>query len=288
MNSPAAYLVPASVDEAAGALSRGNATVLAGGTDLMPQANQGVRVFRHTLININRIAELKAVSRSGDWLRIGALVSVTDLLQNSTLRGICPMLAETADHFASDQIRNAATVGGNLCNASPAGDLSPPLLALDASVEMACHRDGRLQRRSLPLDQFFLGPRRTALAENELLTAVQIPLPPPRHYGRFFKLGIRPALDIAIISVALAGVLENRKLNRVRVAFGAVAPTPLRARRAEALLEGRILDEETIRAAAQAAREEVTPITDVRASAWYRSEMVSSMMRRLLHEAAGA
>ncbi len=288
MNAPAAYLVPASVDEAADALSHGDATLLAGGTDLMPQTHQGVRAFRHTLVNISRIAELKTISQSGDRVRIGALVTITELLHSKLARQSCPILVEAADHFASDQIRNAATVGGNLCNASPAGDMLPPLLAVDATVELACRKDGRLQRRNVPLDQFFLGPRRTAMAADELLTAVEIPLPPPGHYARFFKLGTRPALDIAIISVALAGVLADRQLTCVRVAFGSVAPIPLRARRTEAALKGRTLDAEVIRAAAETARAEATPISDVRASAWYRSEMVFNMLRRLLHEAADA
>ena len=287
-NTPAAYLVPTSVDEAAAALSHGDATLLAGGTDLMPQTHQGVRAFRHTLVNINRIAELKTVSQTGDKVRIGALVTITELLHDKLIHQYFPILVAAADHFASDQIRNAATVGGNLCNASPAGDMLPPLLAVDATVELACRKEDRLQRRNVPLDQFFLGPRRTAMAADELLTAVEIPLPPPRHYGRFFKLGTRPALDISIISVALTGVLDNRQLNQVRVAFGSVAPIPLRARRTEAALEGRTLDAEVIRAAAETARAEATPISDVRASAWYRSEMVFNMMRRLLHEAADA
>ena len=288
MNAPAAYLVPASVDEAAAALSHGDATVLAGGTDLMPQIHQGVRAFRSTFVNISRVTELKTVSQSGNNIRIGALVTITELLHSRLIRQHLPILVQAADHFASDQIRNAATVGGNLCNASPAGDMLPPLLALDATAELACRKDGRLQRRSVPLDQFFLGPRRTAMRMDELLTAVEIPLPPPGHYGRFFKLGTRPALDISIISVALTGVLVERKLTRVRVAFGAVAPIPLRARRTEGAIEGRTLDAEIIRAAAETARAEATPISDVRASAWYRSEMIVNMMRRILHEAAGA
>lgn len=286
MNSPAAYLVPASIADAAAALSDGNATVLAGGTDLMPQTHQGVRDFRHTLVNISRIAGLRTVSRSGDSVRIGALVTITELLHNRLLQQHFPVLATAADHFASDQVRNAATIGGNLCNASPAGDLAPPFLVLDATVELACSRQGQLQIRNLPLDQFFQGPRRTALAADELLTAVHLPVPPPRHYARFFKFGTRPALDISVISIAMAGVLEHRQLTRVRVAMGAVAPIPLRARRTEAVLEGRILDAATILAAAQTARGEATPIADVRASAWYRSELVFNMLRRLLHEAA--
>ena len=288
MNAPAAYLVPASVDEAVDALSDGEATLLAGGTDLLLQTHQGVRAFRRTLVNISRIAELKTISLSGDRFRIGALVTITELLHSKLVCQHLPILAQAADHFASDQIRNAATVGGNLCNASPAGDMLPPLLALDATVELACRKDHRLQRRNVPLDQFFLGPRRTAMAADELLTAVEIPLPPARHYGRFFKLGTRPALDISIISIALAGVLENRQLTGVRVAFGAVAPIPVRARRTEAALEGRTLDAEVISTAVETARAEATPISDIRASAWYRSEMIFNMMRRLLHEAADA
>ena len=282
------YVAPTTLEQAVACLQSGEVTILAGGTDLMPQSQAGRLPLRRTLMNIRRIPEMQGIVREDGALRIGALVTITELMEHDLVKAHFPVLVEMGDHFASDQIRNAGTVGGNINNASPAGDTLVPLLVLEAEVELASQPNGTLTTRRLPLAQFFTGPGRTQRRSDELLTAVYVPLPPPGHFARFFKFGTRPALDISAISIGIAGVRDGDALRNVRVAFGAVAPTPVRAPRTEATLEGRCLDAETIAAAAGVARDEVSPIDDVRATAWYRKELIHNMTRRMLDHVAQA
>ena len=276
------YAAPRSLDEAAGILSAGNVTVLAGGTDLMPQTQAGRMHFQPVLMNVRRVPELRGIAEQGGVVRIGALVTITELLESSLVRERLNLLWQSCDHFASDQIRNAATVGGNLCNASPAGDTLVPLLALDARAVLAAKPNGALQTRRVPLAQFLLAPGRTCRAPAELLTAVEVPLPPAGFAGEFYKHGTRPGLDIAAISIAAGARREGAVLRDVRVAFGAVAPTVIRAPRTEAALEGRSPDAVVLEAAAQAALEEIHPISDLRATDWYRRELIRNMLKRIL------
>jgi CO/xanthine dehydrogenase FAD-binding subunit len=287
MNAIESYKAPKSLDEAAEILRAGNVTVLAGGTDLMPQTQAGKVRLQPVLMNVQRVRELKGIAEDGGVVRIGALVTITELLESALVRDRLGLLWQACDHFASDQIRNAATVGGNLCNASPAGDTLVPLLALDARVVLAAKRDGALQTRRVPLGAFFLGPGRTCRAPTELLAAVEVPLPPPGFAGEFYKHGTRPGLDISTIAIAAGARRDGRVLRDVRVAFGAVAPTPIRAPRTEAALEGRSPDAATLEAAAQAALEEIRPISDVRGSDWYRRELIHNMLKRVLTHVCG-
>ena len=280
------YCAPSSVAEAARFLRTGDATILAGGTDLMPQTQAGRVRFRRVLVNVRRIPELRGIAQANGTIRIGALTTVTELMESDVVRATIPVLAEAGDHFASAQLRNAATIGGNICNASPAGDMLVPLLVLDSQVELVADADGILATRRLPLAEFFTGPGKTRRAPGELLVAVHIPQPAGGFVARFVKFGTRPALDISAISIGVAGVLRNKAFTGVRVAFGAVAPTPMRAQETEAALEGRPLTADTIAAVAGVARAEVRPITDVRASDWYRRELVTNLMRRVLTDVA--
>ena len=276
------YAAPKSLEEATEILRAGNVTVLAGGTDLMPQMQAGRLQFQPALMNVRRVPELKGIAEEGGAVRIGALVTITELLESALVRERLNLLWQACDHFASDQIRNAATVGGNLCNASPAGDTLVPLLALEARAVLAAKPTGSLQVRRVPLDLFFLGPGRTCRAPTELLAAVEVPLPPPGFAGEFYKHGTRPGLDVATISIAAGARRDGKVLRDVRVAFGAVAPTPIRAPRTEAALEGRSPDAATLEAASQVALEEIRPISDVRASDWYRRELIHNMLKRAL------
>jgi CO/xanthine dehydrogenase FAD-binding subunit len=285
MISAERYLAPTSLVQALAALADdGGATVLAGGTDLMPQSHAGrVRPAR-TLLNIRRVSGLDGITQDDGALRIGTLTTVATLLSHPLVRAHAPLLADAADHFASDQIRNAATMGGNLCNASPASDLATPLLALDAEIELASLADaGAVRTRRVALADFFAGPGRTQRAADELLCAVRVPLAPAGQRTRFYKGGTRPGLDISTISIALAAQRSSAGvLAGVRIALGAVGPTPVRARRTEAMLEGQAPDANGIERAAACAAEEATPIDDVRASAWYRRELVHNLTRRML------
>lgn len=283
------YVAPSSLEQAAEYLQHpGEVTILAGGTDLMPQSQGGRLKIRRTLMNIHRIAELKGIALEHGTIRIGALATITEIMHSALVKKHLPILVDACDHFASDQIRNAATLGGNICNASPAGDMLVPLLVLDAEAELASKPNGSLARRRMPLAEFFLAPGKTRRAPAELLAGVLINVPGANHCARFFKFGTRPALDISTISIGVAGILNGGALSQVRVAFGAVAPVPMRAPRTEAALEGRRLDPATIEAAADVARDEVTPIDDIRATAWYRKELIHNITKRMLAHVAQA
>lgn len=276
------YVRPSSLDEAAEIMRAGNVTVLAGGTDLMPQTNAGRVKFQPVLMNVQRVPELRGIAEAKGVVRIGALVTITELLESALVRERLGLLWQACDHFASDQIRNAATIGGNVCNASPAGDTLIPLLALDAQVVLASKPNGAVEMRRVPLAEFFIGPGRSVRKSSELVAAVELPLPPQGFAGEFYKHGTRPGLDISAISIAAGGVLKGKQFTHVRIAFGAVAPTPIRAPRTESALEGRPLDAAALEAAAEAAAAEIHPISDVRASEWYRRELVRNMLKRVL------
>lgn len=280
------YLSPRRLDEAIRALALGDVTVVCGGTDLTPQTDSGFRQYAATLMNLRRIEGLSGVSVVDNRIRIGALATVTDVMESDVIKDFAPVLVEAGDQFASDQIRNAASIGGNLCNASPAGDMSIPLLVLGASVELASWQDGAVQTRRVPLHEFFTGPGGSVKQDNELLTTVTFDKPSASFVARFRKSGPRPALEIATVSIGVGGNLEEGIFNNVRVAMGAVAPIPLRARKVETALEGRPLDTGAIRAAVKSAAEEATPIDDVRASAWYRDHLVKVFMEEVLSHVA--
>jgi CO/xanthine dehydrogenase FAD-binding subunit len=280
------YWAPTSLPAALEHLRGGDVTILAGGTDLMPQSHAGRVTFKRGMLNIQRVAELHRIDRADGGVRIGALVTISELMRDPLVREEFGILVEACDHFASDQLRNAATLGGTVCNASPAGDTLVPLLVLDGVAELASMPDGRMQTRLVPLAEFFVGPGRTVRAPSELLCALRLPLPPRGFVGRFFKFGTRPALDISAIAIGIGGVRAGRALTAARVAYGAVAPVPMRARKTEAALAGTALDPASIERIAGIARDEVRPIDDVRASAWYRRELVFNMTRRMLDDVA--
>jgi xanthine dehydrogenase FAD-binding subunit len=288
MNSIERYLAPTGLIQALAVLAGpGGTTVLAGGTDLMPQSNAGRLRPAATLLNIRRIEALDLIVVDGGTLVIGSLVTIARLQKDALVREHAPVLAQVAEQFASQQIRNSATLGGNICNASPAGDMLPALLALDAELELASlAKDGTVSTRRVPIDGFFTGPGRTKREAHELLTAVRVPQPAAGQLAKFYKAGTRPALDISTIAIAFAARRDSEgRLHGVRLALGAVAPIPMRARRAEALLEGKVLDAALADAAAKAAAGEAQPIDDVRASAWYRKELLHNMTRRMLSDA---
>lgn len=288
MTEPKRYFAPTSLDQAVECLKDGDVTILAGGTDLTPQSQSGKLRIKQTLMNIRRVPELTGITLEGDEIRIGALTTITEIMENALVKQHFPVLVEACDHFASDQIRNVATLGGNICNASPAGDTLIPLLVLDASVELASMPEATLYRHSMPLSTFFVGPGKTRRSLCELVTGVRIRVPGPNHIAHFHKLGTRPALDISTISIGIAGTLKEGILSNVRVAFGAVAPTPVRASQTEKALEGQRLDAVTIGKVAGIARDEVKPIDDVRATAWYRKEMIHNITKRMLSHVAQA
>jgi carbon-monoxide dehydrogenase medium subunit len=283
------YLAPTTLGEALSLLAKHGqeARVLAGGTDLLLRIKTGQWRPR-CVVNIKRIPGLAAIDFDPDsGLRLGALVTAADLVRSEIVQAHYPALAQGAAMMASMQIRNLATVGGNLCNAAPSADLAPPLIALRGAAVIA----GPEGQRRVPLDEFFLGPGQTVLARDELLVAITLPFPRPGSAAIYLKNSPRQAMDIAVVGVAVAitrfdGPASNSRCEDVRVVLGAVAPTPLRARRAEALLQGQALTKERVAEAAHTAAQVAQPIDDVRGSVWYRRRMVEVLTRRALLQLA--
>lgn len=252
---------------------------VAGATDVLLRWRAG-RYPARRLVSVADLGELAGIRREPGGFFLGAGTSVTALLHHPELKAACPVLVEAARQFASPQIRNRATVGGNLANASPAADLTPPLLALGAELELA----SRQATRRLPVEQLFLGFGKTALRPDELITGVRIPVPPLPSFQRFFKFGNRRANVIAIVNAALCLSMEQGRITRARVAFGSVAPRPLRAERVEAALTGQPLDARLVETIAGAVLEDISPIDDVRASKRFRQHLAVAAVRQGLHE----
>jgi CO/xanthine dehydrogenase FAD-binding subunit len=283
MSSITDYLAPESVEEAVGILRKEGpaACVLAGGTDVMVQIRRGTMPEqKKTLVSVHRIAEMHGCSRHGNEMVVGAATTAVELIRNPLVSVHVPILAQVADRLASAQVRNAATIGGNLANASPAGDLIIPLLLLDAELDLASSEEVR----TVPVDEFFTGPGESVMRSDELLTEIRFDLPPPERVFRFQKAGTRPAMECSVVTVGVAYTPRRGAIEDVRVAFGSSAPTPLRGRACEAILEGASLTPEVIEQAARAAENEVSPISDVRGSDCYRRALVGVFLRRLLRD----
>jgi len=284
------YYTPNTIAEAAQLLANcdGKATMLAGGTDLMPQMKAGVKSIAANFINITRIEELKSIAVLDNKIRIGALTTITAIQESALIKQYAPVLSDTADAFASGQIRNSATIGGNLCNASPAGDICIPLLVLDAEVELSSTADGKFATRRIALKDFFISPGKSQCQPNEILSFVEFTIN-PQGVGFFEKFGTRPALDISIVSIGFHATKAGDKLTDVRISLGAVGPTPLRAYATEKAIENTKLSDlspEFIASVEAIIAGEITPISDVRASAWYRKELVSKLLKRILNYVA--
>jgi carbon-monoxide dehydrogenase medium subunit len=284
---PFDYLAPRTLAEAVEALAKhngqaaGTGAVVAGGTDLLLKMKAG-RLAPKVVVNIKRIPELRCLSFDSH-LTLGALTTLEELRRSPIIRQHYPALAEAAATMASVQIRNLATVGGNLCNAAPSADLAPILIALNAIVRIA----GPGGERRAPLGEFFTGPGMTILEPGELMVALKVPR--PTGPALYLKHSPREHMDIAVVGVGLslrwgstlrATASPTPTCESARVVLGAVAPTPLRAQRAEEELLGGPLNAERIDRAAKIASEEAKPIDDVRGSAWYRRRMVEVLVRR--------
>jgi carbon-monoxide dehydrogenase medium subunit len=261
----------------------GKAKVLAGGTDLIVLMRAG-KIMPEVVVSLNGLDELRELTfNPDDGLRIGALVTHAELMENDVVQMRYPVLVETAKCIAGPPVRNAASVAGNLCHAAPSADFAPPLLALDASVVLF----GPNGERTIPLDVFFKGPNQTALGEDEILTEIRIPTPAEGSSASYLKLGMRSAMEIAMVGVSASMTRSNGNCADVRIALGAVAPTPFLARTAAQAVEGKPPSDEVFSKAGGAAASESRPITDIRASAEYRKKMVAVLTRRALAQAAG-
>lgn len=260
------YHAPASVAEAVKLLQAHGeeASILAGGTDLVPKMKQALLRPRH-VVNLKRIPELAGVREEAERIRIGALTRLRDIERSIIVTEKLPLLHEAVTSIGSVQIRNMATVGGNLCNASPAADSAQALIALGAKANIA----GPTGEREIELESFFAGPGRTVLGRGELLASLAVPYPEEGSRGAFIKLG-RTSLDLATVSIAVAAKMKRETVETIRVVVGAVAPTPLRLRNVEQSLAKKRLTIESIEEAGRLVSESIKPITDIRGTAEYR------------------
>jgi len=254
------------------------AKLVAGGTDLLPQMKNGL-IKPAAVIDLSGVADLRVLRREdGAGLRVGASVAAREIELDPYTRSAYPALAESGALVGSVQIRNLATVGGNLCNAAPSADMAPPLMALEAEAIIA----GPRGRRRVPMADFFTGVRRTVLAPDELLVELIVPAPGPHSGGQYLRHTPRRELDIAVVGVASQVTLSDGVCRKARIALAAVAPTPIRATAAERALEGQPLTAQQIARAAQLAVEAARPISDQRGSADFRRHLVGVLTRRTL------
>jgi carbon-monoxide dehydrogenase medium subunit len=287
------YHEPATIADAVtlGARFGDDGRFLAGGTDLLVQIQAG-RVRPRHVVSLHRLRELAALSvdRSNGGgqapalqhleIRLGALVTHRTIERTAAFAGALGALIEGAQVIGGHQVRNVATIGGNVMNASPAADLVPVLLALDG----VAHLVGPAGEHTIPLDRFLAGRGRTERAPGELLTAVIMPALPPRSATAFIKAGRRKAMEISVVCVAARLTLDagRGRCAEARIALGAVAPRTVRARGAERALEGQPLTPEVIRRAGELALADCDPISDVRASARFRRHLVGTLVTRAL------
>jgi carbon-monoxide dehydrogenase medium subunit len=255
------------------------ARFLAGGTDLVIQINRRQEAPEH-VIDLSRLDEMKSIEETPEKIVIGALATHKSIESHPGFQGALIAFAEAARLVGGHQVRNVATIGGNIANASPAADLLPPLLAFDAEIELLSPRGVR----SMALDGFLVGPRRTSRQPDEIIKTVSVVKPQDVIASAFIKAGRRKAMEISLVSVAARLAIDaiTGRCRNVRIAIGAAAPTAIRATDAEQVLENSRPDDSAFREAGRRAAAIVTPITDVRASAKYRQVLVSVLVPRAL------
>jgi len=271
---------PDTLAAALDALARldGEARLVAGGTALVPMIRLGL-VKPDRVISLHRLPELAEVRRDGGTLQLGAMARLADIDTAPTVREGWPLLAEAARRVATPAIRVSGTIGGNLCYAEAASDPAPALLCLEAEVRVA----GAAGGRTVPVVDFFRGFYETALAPGEIVTAIRVPATPAGARSGYVKFTSRSAEDRPLVGVAALVVRDSSgRWDDVRIGLGGVAPTPIRAPRAEAVLRGEAPGDATLRAAAEAAAREAEPLSDLMGSADYRREMIRVWVRRLL------
>lgn len=273
------YVKPQTIEDAI-QLKKGenNSIYIAGGTDVMVQIKDR-EIQPSTLISLRNIPDLARIEVNGG-ARIGALATIADIIQHPKLAQAFPVLVEAARRIGSVQIRNAATIGGNLCNCSPCADMALPLLILDAKILLQSSE----ARREVPIEDFFRGPAESCLRTDEILTEILLGGSNVNAITVFKKKG-RVKMDLAVISVAVLLDMEGNLCRKARVAVGAVAPTPMRLRKVEDLLEGTKLEDSTIREARKTAEASVVPITDIRSQEDYRRAIVGVFVKRCLERA---
>jgi len=278
------YLTPKTIDEVLSLLSqyKEKAKVIAGGTDVVPQLKRREIKAPQYIIDLKGIPGLDYIKYDEvGGLTLGALATIHAVETSPVIREKFSVLFQAAQSMASPQVRNRGTIVGNICNAVPSADTATALLTLEAKLKLVSQQGERM----VNIEDFFTGPNQTVLNDEELLQEIQIPNLPPHAKGIYLKLTPRRAMDLAIVGVAVVVIPEDGLCNDIRIALGAVAPTPIRAKRAEGILRGQRFNEQLMEKAAQTAAEESKPIDDHRASAEYRREMVKVLTKRAMEQA---
>jgi len=251
---------------------------IAGGTDVLVGIKNN-EIHPQALISLRSIPGLNSID-TGEVTRIGALVTISDILQNPELKKDFPVLVEAAKSLGSIQIRNVATIGGNLCNCSPCADMALPLLVMEAKVRLQTAKE----KREIPLHELFKGPGESCLASHEILTDILLNPPPKNTIAVFMKKG-RVKMDLAVASVAVLLEMEGKSCRKARIAAGSVAPVPLRLSKVETMLQGATVTKKHLADAQRLAEDNVVPITDIRSTEEYRRQMTGVLVKRALERA---
>lgn len=253
---------------------------IAGGTDLIPLLREeGVEI--DNLVDLSYLRGLNYIREEGGFVTIGATTTHTQLLGSEIVAEKARALHEAVANLGSVQIRNRGTIGGNLCNASPASDTAPPLLVLGSEVTVASSKE----MRTMPLEGLFAGPKINSLAVDELLTEIRFPAPPPASGSAFHRIGRRTGFTLSVVNAAAYVEREKEACCKVRIAFGSVAPTPMRVPEIESVLEGREPTASLMEEVGDICKGLVRPVDDIRGSARYRCEMARILVKRALRDA---
>ena len=274
------YLSPATVEEVVSALKEydGRAKVLAGGTDLLSLMKLRA-VMPEYVVNIKNISGLDYIREESNALKIGALTTISTIRESELIKLKCFSVYEATQGFATPQVRNMATIGGNICRSSPAADMAPPLMTFDAEVKLV----GLRGERKILLEDFFTGPGENVL-EGEILTEIIIPLP-KQAYGTAFIELTRNSADLAKLSCAVGIAAHNGRCDDIRIALGALASRPVRAKKVEQVIKGREINEDVVEEAVGKVIEEISPITDARSTAEYRTQVSPVLVKRVIYQA---
>ena len=275
------YISPKTKEEVLKILKqeKSKACIVAGCSNVLPYIKDKI-ISGKLLLDISGIGELNYIRKSEGNLYIGAATTISDLINSKVIREECSVLHQAAEDFADPTVRNSATIGGNLADASPAADVAPPLLVLYAVLEIESING----KREVSLKDFFTGPRKTTLHDDEMITSIKIKSDSLNKNGCFIKLGLRQAMAISLASIAMILETEEEKVTDVRIAMGSVAPTPLRLTNVEEFLINQKIDDILLEEAMKKVSETVKPIGDVRASADYRRYVSGVLFKRAFNQ----
>ncbi len=269
---------PKSLADALRAAAKPNVSVVAGGTDILVKLHDQITKPWPKLLVLENVKPLHSITSSKNEISIGPMVTFTEIENSKVIQKYAPQLAEAAAVAASVQIRNRATIGGNIANGSPAGDLIPPLYSLGAVLKIA----SASEKRIIKIEDFFVGPGKTILKPNELIVSIKISKKSNR--GFFLRLATRKALAISKVSVAASISIKRKNIEMARISLGAVGPTVIRAHKTEEFLRSKELSDKIIDRACEIIKSEASPIDDIRSNALYRKEMVGVLLGRGLRK----